>query len=421
MQACDSAPKSEQVPITPSVRPALRVAWITDFPFEWLSDIPEAFRNSPRGHPLSWQRVLLQEFENYPSVDLHVCVLRKRIAKDYVIGRNGITFHIGKLPRHIRVASFYWIDTIVLKRLLRTIQPDVVHAWGTERGAALVAKRLGFPYLVTIQGLLTMYRRLIPLNMQDRMLAHLESWSLARAPLVTTEAKVAVEHLSREIPGVPVLQAEHAPDWLFHRLNRKPQTDPLRFIFVGHIGDRKGVDLILAALEQLKDSLAFELIIIGNLQAQTKDYVQSRVSKELWSRITLKANLPPEEVAEELARATMMLFPTRADTSPNAVKEAVVAGVPVVGSDVGGIPDYVFPDRNGFIFRSGDLKGFIAAIRQAVQHPLFKVGRVDPDTLVKTREYLSPKRMAQRFMEAYELVLAGGTGARKQGNAQSKR
>src|SRR5436309_15043194 len=113
MQACDSAPKSEQVPITPSVRPALKVAWITDFPFEWLPGIPDPFGNLPRGHPLSLQRVLLQEFENESSLDLHVCFLRKHIRKNYVFERNGVTFHIRKVPPNIRAPSLYWADTIL--------------------------------------------------------------------------------------------------------------------------------------------------------------------------------------------------------------------------------------------------------------------------------------------------------------------
>lgn len=391
-------------------RRRLRVAWINDFPFEWLPDVPEPFKALPRGHPLSWQRVLLQEFEKEPSLELHVCFLRKNLQKDYCIERNGVTFHARKVLPKTRTTTLHWVDTMLMKPLLRRIQPEVVHAWGSEGGAALVAKRLGWPYLVTIQGLLSWYRQLIPLTLQNRILAHLETRSLVRAPLVTTESRAAVQHLHEEIPHLHVLQAEHAPDWMFHRLERKPQTDPLRFLFVGHIGHRKGVDLILSALDQLKDSFAFELMMIGNLEPDTKDYIQARVSSEVSRRMTVRANVPPEAVAQELARATMLLFPTRADTSPNAVKEAVVAGVPVVGSDVGGIPDYVIPDRNGFIFKSGDLDGFVAAIRRAVAHPLFSVGKVDTPTLSEMREYLSPRRMAERFLEAYQMVAGSERG-----------
>jgi len=103
-----------------------------------------------------------------------------------------------------------------------------------------------------------------------------------------------------------------------------------------------------------------------------------------------------------MGRATMVLFPTRADTGPVAVKEAVIAGVPVIGSAMGGIPDYVTPGKNGLIFPPGDLEGFTHAIRQACAHPLFSRGQVDPAALADVRERLSPRRMADGFLQIYQ-------------------
>jgi len=42
----------------------------------------------------------------------------------------------------MRAATLHWVDTLLIRRALRQIQPDLVHAWGNERGAALVATRL---------------------------------------------------------------------------------------------------------------------------------------------------------------------------------------------------------------------------------------------------------------------------------------
>ena len=105
-----------------------------------------------------------------------------------------------------------------------------------------------------------------------------------------------------------------------------------------------------------------------------------------------------------MARATLFLFPTRVDNSPNSVKEAVVAGVPVVASAVGGILDYVLPGRNGLRFPAGDLNGFVQAVRAAAVHPLFSRGNVEPQTLLQMREYLSPLTMGQRFLAAYQRI-----------------
>jgi glycosyltransferase involved in cell wall biosynthesis len=103
----------------------------------------------------------------------------------------------------------------------------------------------------------------------------------------------------------------------------------------------------------------------------------------------------------------MLLFPTRADTSPNAVKEAVVAGVPVVASRIGGIPDYVVPGKNGILFEPDSVEACVQGLREAMEHPLFRSGLVDQQTLRAMREYLSPKAMAEKFLAAYHELLHG--------------
>ena len=130
--------------------------------------------------------------------------------------------------------------------------------------------------------------------------------------------------------------------------------------------------------------------------------MQAGVSAEFWRRIVFKERLTQVEVAQELSAATMMLCPSRADTGPIAVKEAAVAGVPVVGTAVGGIPDYVSPGRNGVLCSPDSLAGFIEAIRAACRHPQFSRGEVDSSTLAQTRAYLSPQLMGQKFWGIYQ-------------------
>ena len=141
------------------------------------------------------------------------------------------------------------------------------------------------------------------------------------------------------------------------------------------------------------------------------EYIQSlraTVSEKVWKRVEFKHHLLPNEVAKELETATLLLMPTRADTSPNAVKEAVVAGLPVVAASVGGIPDYVVDGKNGLLFPAGDQSAFEGALRAACKHLLFGQGRVDAETWAKEREYLSPELMAKKFFAAYESALAIG-------------
>ncbi len=382
----------------------LKVAWIADFPVEWLADAPAELREAGRGHPATWQSVLLAEFERRTDLELHILALRKSVARDLRFERNGVTFHVLKTPGGLRAPSLFWVDTVVLRRALRGIQPALLHAWGTERGAGLVASRLGRPYVVTIQGLLTWYAELVPQSLYHRFATLFEPLTLRRARFATTEAAFSARYLRARYPQLAVHQVEHAPHWLFHRIERRPQTQPLRFISIGTLGHRKGSDLLLRALDQLRPEIDFQLILISESSRDFLRTVEPQVSSELWDRVAFKPNLTPAEIAAELATATVMVMPTRADTSPNAAKEAVVAGLPIVASEMGGIPDYVFPERNGLLFPSGDLPALVRQLRAACGHPLFSRGQVDEATLRQTREYLSPARMGESFAEVYRAV-----------------
>jgi glycosyltransferase involved in cell wall biosynthesis len=392
----------------------LTVAWISDFPIEWLPDIPEPLRDLPRQHPATWQMVLLAEFEKNPSVCVHVIILRKNIERSFSFQRNGVTFHLLKYPGGTRRPSLFWLDTLLIRRALRKIKPDVVHAWGSEEGASTVATRLGYPYLITVQGLFTLFTGTNPVDVSanGKFTARMESRSLSAAKHVTAESKFSAAYVKQRYPHLSVHHIEYAPNWVFHQVQRQPATAPIRFLTNGTIGYRKGTDLLLKALDEVTPDFPFEVLIHGDPNEVFTTPLLAGLSPELRRRVSFKSHLPlMSDIARELSLATLFLMPSRAETGPLAVKEAVAAGVPVIGSTVGGIPDYVIPGENGFLFESENHAEFVAMIRAAVAHPLFSRGLVTPASLEKQRDYLSPARMAQRFLSVYQTVKNGGAAS----------
>ncbi|MCS7091677.1 MAG: glycosyltransferase family 4 protein [Limisphaera sp.] len=385
----------------------MKVAWISYFPVEWMPEAPPEIQRMPKHHPASWQRVLLRRWmEDNPDLELHILALRKQFPRSCQFRIGPATFHCIRTIGGFRAPTLFWYDTWLIARTLRQVRPSLVHAWGTENGAALIAARLRYPYLVTVQGLMSWYREAVPdLPMYHHMAAWLERRSLSRAPLVTTESRFAVEFVRSRFHAPRILQIEHAPDPCFSEIARQPAQGQFRFLANGRFDLRKGADLLLRALHRIAAEIPWQLIHIGPPRSPLADQLRAELGPTLWSRIVFRQQLTPVEVAEELAHATLMLCPTRADVSPNSVKEAVVAGVPVVASRTGGIPDYVVPGKNGLLFEPGDLEGFVAALREACRHPLFKLGKVDTETLHRMREYLSPQVMAHRFHEAYQQLL----------------
>src|SRR5205823_4201983 len=153
---------------------------------------------------------------------------------------NGVTFHLLKAFAWWRLASLFWVDTLRIRRVCRAIVPDLVHAWGSEKGAGLIASRLRFPFVVTVQGLFAWYKQVVPLPLYFKFIERIEKMSLPRAKVVTTESKFAVNFLHQRYPRMIVHQAEHAPNRAFFEIERRPETGPIHFISVGGLGYRKG-------------------------------------------------------------------------------------------------------------------------------------------------------------------------------------
>lgn len=392
--------------------PPLTVAWCSFFPVEWLSEVPAEVEALPRVHPATWQRVLLGQLEQRPDLRLHILVLRKQFPRSFSFQRRGVTFHLLKTRGGCRAPSLFWVDTILIRRALRAVRPHVLHAWGTEQGAALVAARLRIPHLVTLQGLYTWCQELGLANWHEHLAAWVEKRVLPRAPLITAESTFSTNYARRQFAPAPVEHIDHVPDWSFHQITRRPRLSPRRFLFIGRFEARKGVDIMLHALNRLLPELEFDLVMVGAPREPLYKNLLRELSPMLWQRVVFKERLASPQVMDELAQATLLVCPTRMDTGPVSVKESVVAGVPVVATAVGGIPDYVVPGENGILFDSGDLEGCVQSIREACAHPLFGRGLVNPETLARMRDYLSPETMGRRFMEAYQQVWRNHTKSR---------
>jgi glycosyltransferase involved in cell wall biosynthesis len=202
-----------------------------------------------------------------------------------------------------------------------------------------------------------------------------------------------------------VLQIEHAPNPIFSRLARAPSFEECKVVCIGWLTRAKGADIIFGALSQLPPETPIKLVWIGGKDAEMERSLRAESPPDFWRKVTIREHLSPDEVAGELSSATLFMHGARADNSPNSVKEAVVAGVPIIAPEIGGIPDYVLNGKNGFLFANGDVNNCREKVRQALAHPLFSRGLVDADTLGCLREYLSAETMAAKFHRAYRETL----------------
>lgn len=382
----------------------MKIAWFSYYPIEWSPDAPADVRELPKMHPATWQRVLIESMKLRKGVEVHVIVLRKDLPRTVEFTSGNITYHLIKTIGGLRAPSLFWYDTFLVHRRLQQIKPDILHAWGTENGAAVVANRLRAPSLITIQGLATWMAELMDLPAYERFAALLERRTIPKARMVTAESRFSAGFVRERFPGPEVRHIDLVPDPIFRSVERRPDPKVTRLLFNGLLGPRKGGDTLLHALNQMDPKVNWELLVIGGADPEFVRRMRSLTSPEIWSRISFRTNLTPKEVAGELGAATIFVCPTRADTGPMSVKEAALAGVPIVATNIGGVPDYVVPGGNGCLFESGSVEGLVHSLKMAFQHPLFSKGEVHPASLAEIRNKLSVEKMTGEFFQAYNAL-----------------
>jgi glycosyltransferase involved in cell wall biosynthesis len=145
----------------------------------------------------------------------------------------------------------------------------------------------------------------------------------------------------------------------------------LRLAFAGRLHPAKGVHLVIRAIAS-QPELRVELDVYGVPQdAEGLRYreVLMAVSKGD-SRIRILEPLRPDRVVETLATYDATVVPSQwLETGPLTVLESFAAGVPVIGSNLGGIAELVAHDRDGWLVSYADEAAWASAIHRLAADP----------------------------------------------------
>ncbi|MDE6734269.1 MAG: glycosyltransferase [Desulfovibrio sp.] len=118
------------------------------------------------------------------------------------------------------------------------------------------------------------------------------------------------------------------------------------------------------------------------------------------------------DVAALLSCADVFLLPSRFEGFPNAVMEAMAVGLPVVGSNVGGMPDLVRHGVDGFLHEAKDAAGMAESVSQLLDDAEAR-GCLGENARQRVLDEFSLKKLGDRVIARYEELLAiAGADAR---------
>ena len=116
----------------------------------------------------------------------------------------------------------------------------------------------------------------------------------------------------------------------------------------------KGVDLILKTAKLLKrfTSMSFEWNVFGVSDIRFYEYKYGIFANNV--NVNIRGSVGKEVLVNELCNSSVYVHPSYIDNSPNSVCEAQFIGIPVLATNVGGIPSLVKDGETGFLFPAND-------------------------------------------------------------------
>lgn len=218
------------------------------------------------------------------------------------------------------------------------------------------------------------------------------------AAIALTEWVVSIL-LRNGVPREKIIFSKHG---LSHtKGTRKPQIDvhkePLRVVFLGRINRDKGADTLIKAVRAVPQ-LRIELHLYGLVQSTADQSYLAELRREAANdkRIAFLSPIPNDQIISLLKDYHVLAVPSRwLETGPLVVLEALAAGTPVIGSNLGGITEWIRHEDNGLLVRPEDDQAWADAFRRCAN---------DRELLSKLREGVEmPRDMADVAREMAQL------------------
>ncbi len=145
---------------------------------------------------------------------------------------------------------------------------------------------------------------------------------------------------------------------------RQPRT-PLRFGFIGYIGDHKGIFILAEAVKQLVGD--FKLLVYG---VGDKEPDLAAALSSLGNKVEMRGPCPHDRIAEAFAAIDVMVLPALwPDNFPVSIIEALASATVVVASRAGGMTEQIRHDENGYLVPMGDVAALASTLQGLIDEP----------------------------------------------------
>ena len=183
----------------------------------------------------------------------------------------------------------------------------------------------------------------------------------------------------------------------FQKVSKQREEQPsdgvVKLLYVGQLERVKGILFLIEACRKMRPQ-NWRLVIAGTGNGQAD--VESLIEGD--DRFTFVGRVETARLAELYRQADVTIVPSLCyENSPAVISESLVANVPVVAADIGGIGELVKDDYNGFTFAPGNEKNLIEVLEHFVNQPEL-IEKLKKNCFVSVRNF-SVSNYLKRLLE----------------------
>jgi glycogen(starch) synthase len=342
--------------------------------------------------------------------------VRQTVITSRLGGPRGVADFAGAARVHrtglpLRRLRQLWAAAAVPVVLRRRPPVDLVHAHQGEDLAvlplALIARRRhGCPLVVTVH---TSVGHTLTGGSPRARLLRLFGGPLERAALRRADAVVVLTERTAaalRTAGVPAERVLVNPSGFDPALFAGPFGDAFpavprpRIGYVGRLAPQKRPDLLVEAFGRMRTTASLVLVGDGPDRALVRRVVAASAGRD---RITEVGFVDHTRVPAVLASLDVLALPSAYEEMGSVLTEAMASGLPVVASDVGGIPEVVRDGETGLLVPPGDVDALARALDRLVADPALR-SRLAEGARDRSQAYSWP-HLAGRVADLYARVL----------------
>lgn len=355
----------------------MKILWLTNIP------MPPVLESMSKKNIYTggWMYALADLLKD--SVELNIVCFSNIVNDEYNCNKNNVTHIVLKERKVFKIIK----ERTALKKLIKKIEPDLIHMHGTEKYARLAIENItNVPIVISLQGILkycvkwqSFFGDYSPakifgsyfgidfflhkgifweyFNMKKNAIAEYETIKNNKYFIGRTEFDKSFIRFNND--KAKIFHADEVLRNEFYKVSWDINNCKKYRIFFSNAGHpRKGLEAVLESVQMLKNYYSsVELIISGDISRNNMyhKYIRKLITKYSFD-IKILGIIGPEEVAYNLIKAHVFVSSSFIDNSPNSLCEAQLVGVPIVSSYIGGIPTLIEEEKTGLLFPPGSVE-----------------------------------------------------------------